>query len=141
MADIRLTEEMRETIGTALADGLPVMVASSSKAGIPDIVFKGSTMVWDEEHLAFWERSHGQTLRNLEENPNICLLYRNPARRLVWKFFGHAELHRDDALRQQIMGRTVEAELARDPERKGIGVLIRVDKVLQGPTVLMQRGE
>jgi hypothetical protein len=108
---------------------------------MPDIAFKGSAMVWDTEHLAFWERSRGETLRNLEENPHICLMYRNPERQLAWKFFGMAELHADDALRQQIMDRTIEVELNRDPERKGVGVLIRVDRVVQGREVIMQRDE
>lgn len=138
---IQLTEEMREAIGTALADGAPVIVASASKDGAPDIAFKGSAMVWDDDHLAFWERSRGQTLRNLQENPNICLLYRNPTRRVVWKFFGVAELHETGDLRRQVMDRTIEVELSRDPERKGVAVVVRVDKVTQGPNVLMQREE
>lgn len=138
---IELTEEMREAIGNALAEGTPVMVATASRAGVPDIAFKGSAMVWDAEHLAYWERSRGETLRNLQENPHICLLYRNPKRGLAWKFFGVAAIHEDDESRRQIMDRTIEAELNRDPERTGAAVLIRVDRVLQGRNVLMQREE
>lgn len=138
---IELTDQMREAIGSALTEGTPVLVASASKAGVPDIAFKGSAMVWDGEHLAFWERSRGQTLRNLAENPHVCLLYRNPQRAVAWKFFGVAELHHDDDLRRQVMDRTIEVELNRDPERKGVAVLVRVDRVMQGPNVLMQREE
>ena len=50
-----------------------------------------------------------------------------------------AELHRDGATREQIMAKTVEFELARDPERKGAGVLIRVDRVLQMGQEIMRR--
>jgi predicted pyridoxine 5'-phosphate oxidase superfamily flavin-nucleotide-binding protein len=138
---IELTDEMREAINNALTDGAPVIVASASRGGMPDIAFKGSAMVWDREHLAWWERSRGQTLRNLEENPQVCLLYRNPQRRVAWKFFGVAELHHEGDLRRQIMDRTIEIELSRDPERLGVGVLVRVDRVVQGPNVLMQREE
>ena len=138
---IKLTDQMRDAIDNALAEGAPIVVATASRAGMPDIAFKGSVMVFDDEHMAFWERSGGQTLRNLEENPQVCLLYRNPQRGLAWRIFGVAELHRDDALRRQIMDRTVEAELNRDPERKGVGVLIRVDRVIQGRDVIMQRDE
>src|SRR5947209_161868 len=104
---IALTDEMREAFASSLADGAPVIVATAAASGEPDIAFKGSAMVWDAEHLAFWERSRGQTLSNLEENPHICLQYRNPARQLAWKFFGVAELHAAGDLRQQVMDRTI----------------------------------
>lgn len=136
---IELTEEMTTTIGTALADGAPALVASASKAGMPDLAFKGSLMVFDGEHLAFWERALATTLRNLEENPQVCVLYRNAQTRAAWKFFGVAELHRDGAVREQIMSKTIELELARDPERTGVGVLIRVDRVLQMGQEIMRR--
>jgi len=136
---IALTEEMKAALGTSLADGNPVMVASALASGVPDIVFKGSVMVWDTEHLAYWERAHGQTERALKENPNVCLLYRNPAARKAWKFFGVAELHPGGELRDAVMARTVQAELDRDPERKGTAVIIRVDKVIEMGQVIMQR--
>ncbi|MBA4181176.1 MAG: hypothetical protein C0506_11355 [Anaerolinea sp.] len=136
---INFTDEMKEALGSAFTAGLAVTVATSSAAGMPDIALKGSTMAFDNDHLAFWERSHGQTLRNLEENPQVCLYYRNPQTRLSLKFFGVAELLRAGETRQQIMDRTVEFELSRDPERKGVAVLIRVDRILQAGQVVQQR--
>jgi predicted pyridoxine 5'-phosphate oxidase superfamily flavin-nucleotide-binding protein len=137
---IALTAEMQKAFETALTDGAPVIVATADPAsGEPDIAFKGSAMVFDHEHLAFWERAHGQTLRNLEANPRTCLLYRNSKTRLAWKFFGTAALHRNGDLRQQVMDRTIQAELDRDPERRGVAVLIRVDRVLQAGQVIMAR--
>jgi predicted pyridoxine 5'-phosphate oxidase superfamily flavin-nucleotide-binding protein len=138
---IELTDEMRDAIDNNRAQGAPVMLATAGKSGMPDVVYKGSTMVWDNEHLAYWERARGQTLRNLEENPQICLFYRNPQTRLAWKFFGVAELLYEGDLRQRVMDRTIEAELAMDPERKGVAVIVRVDRVLQAGRVLMQREE
>lgn len=136
---IELTQEMREALDSALADGLPVIVATSGAAGLPDLAYKGSALVWDTDHLAFWERAHGTTLRNLQENPQACLLYRNPAKRLAWKFFGTVELLTSGELREGIMERSPKAELDRDPDRKGVAVLIRIDRVLQGGQPLMER--
>jgi predicted pyridoxine 5'-phosphate oxidase superfamily flavin-nucleotide-binding protein len=136
---IQLTDEMRTLLDSAIADRMVVMVATASKSGLPDISFKGSAMVWDEEHLTFWERAHGETERNLAENPQVTLMYRNPEKRIGWKFFGSAELLREGDLREQIMARTTPIELDRDPERKGTAVLIRIDRVMQGGNVLMQR--
>jgi len=136
---IELTDEMRDALAVALAQGVPMTVATASKAGVPDIAYKGSALVWDTEHLAFWERSHGQTLRNLQENPNVCLLYANFQARASWKFFGVVQLLADGPVREGIMARTPELELQRDPERTGVAVLVRVDRVLQRGQVVMER--
>ena len=139
MDPVKLTDEMREALANALTDRAPVTVATAGASGMPDIAYKGSAMVWDDDHLAFWERAHGTTLRNMQENPQICLLYRNPEKRQTWKFFGVCELHAEGSLRQEIMDRTIELELDRDPERKGVAVLIRIDRVLQLGQLVMER--
>lgn len=136
---IEFTEDMTNALNNSFADQMIVTVASSGTSGMPDIAFKGSAMAWDKDHIAFWERALGTTFRNLKENGQCCLLYRNMAARQVWKFFGVAEVHTEGALRDQVMARTVEGELARDPERKGAAVIIRVDKITQGPAVLQER--
>ena len=135
---VDLTGDISEAIGNALAERTVVLVGTASADGEPDIAYKGSAMVWDAEHMAFWERAGGQTLQNLTDNPKVCLLYSNPQRG-GWRFFGVAELHRQGDMRDQIMARTVQAELDRDPERKGVGVLIRIDRVIQGRSVIMSR--
>lgn len=136
---IELTEEMTAAINSSFTDGLALLVGTASKAGMPDMAYKGSTMAFDGDHLAFWERSHGQTLRNLDENSQVCLIYRNPQTRLAFKFFGVAQLLKEGLVRQQIMDRTVEFELSRDPERTGVAVLIRIDKILQAGQVVQER--
>lgn len=136
---IEFTEEMKSAISTAFSAGLATTVATASKDGMPDIALKGSMMAFDDDHLAFWERSHGLTLRNLDENPRVCVYYRNPQTRLSLKFFGEVQLLREGDVRQQIMDRTVEFELSRDPDRKGVAVLIRVDRVLQSGQVVQER--
>jgi uncharacterized protein len=132
--------DMAEAVNSALAEGNVCLVATASGAGMPDIAFKGSMMVWDADHLAFWERARGQTLRNLEENPQACVLYRSRERGVGWRFFGAALLHADGSLRDAVMARTVEVELNRDPERAGVAVLIRVDRVIAGRDVIQSRG-
>ncbi|MBI5947275.1 MAG: pyridoxamine 5'-phosphate oxidase family protein [Chloroflexi bacterium] len=136
---IELTEEMRAAFDTALTDGVPAIVATAGEAGMPDLAYKGSLMVWDNDRLAFWERVHGTTLQNMVENPHACVLYRNPSTRLAWKFFGAVTLEPTGELRDAVMAKTNEIELSRDPERKGIAVLIRVDKVMAAGRVLMER--
>ena len=136
---IELTDEMAQAVGNALADGTPCLMGTASKSGMPNVSYRGSVMVFDSEHLAYWERSLRTTLSNLRENPAIAVFYWNFATRTMWKFIGTAEVHADDGMRGEIMGRTIEAELQRDPERKGVGVLIRVERVLERGQVVMER--
>ena len=129
---IELTDEMAQAVGNALADGTPCLMGTASKSGMPNVSYRGSVMVFDSEHLAYWERAKNIAIHNLEENPQVEILYRNRDRGLSWRFYGRAEIHESDAIREQIMSRTVQAELDRDPERNGFGVLIAVDKVTDG---------
>ncbi|MGE0545133.1 MAG: pyridoxamine 5'-phosphate oxidase family protein [Dehalococcoidia bacterium] len=133
--------EMAEPVNNALAEGNVCLVGTASSSGEPDIAFKGSVMVFDQDHLAYWERSKGQSLQNLQDNPQACVLYRSRERGVAWRFYGAAEIHADGALRQQIMDRTVQAELDRDPERGGVAVLIRVDRIVAGRNVIQSREE
>ena len=139
MPAVALTEEITEAFASALTGGSPVSVATASRTGQPDIAFKGSAMVWDADHMAFWERAHGTTLANMQGNPAVCLLYANFKERKFWKFFGVAELHEAGPVRDAVMAKTIELELNRDPERKGIAVVIRIDKVIQMGQVTMER--
>jgi uncharacterized protein len=127
---IKLTDQMRELIDPALAKGTPCLVATASKEGMPNVGYKGSVMVFDDDSLAYWERTRQGTLENVEENPNVMILFRDPATRAAWRFVGKATVHKEGPLRDQVMARTVQAELDRDPERKGYAVIVRVDKVL-----------
>lgn len=136
---VKFTDEMRERINNASAEGNPILVATASAAGVPDIVFKGSTMVFDDDHLAYWERALATTFGNVQENGNVCFFYRNPQARLLWKIFGVAEVHKAGATRDEVMGRTIQAELDRDPERKGAAVVVRIDRVLEMGKETMRR--
>ena len=137
---IKLTEEMKELFDTALADGFACLVGTATKDGQPQISPKGSVMVFDDETLAYWERAKRSGLANLEENPKVVVYYSHPVKRIRWRFYGEASLHASGPIREDVMSRTVQAELDRDPEREGVAVLIRVDQVgeLSG-NILQQR--
>jgi len=138
---IRFTDEMKERINNAFRDKKYCVWATASKDGVPSISFRGSTFVWDDEHLAIWERSRQSGARHMEENPQVVMLYADLAARVGWRFYGQATVFKDGAMREKIMDRTVKDELDRDPDRKGYGVLVRVDKIRRysGDEVLQER--
>jgi uncharacterized protein len=126
---IALTDQMREIIDNALANGSPCILATAAADGEPDIGYKGSMMVFDNESLAYWERTRRQHLKNVQDNPKVVVLFRDPKTRVNFRFHGVATVHQDGSIREQVMSRTVKDELDKDPERKGAAVVIRVNKV------------
>ena len=137
---IKLTDDMRKMVDPALANGCPCILATVSADGEPDIGYKGSVMIFDDESLAYWERTRRQHLKNVQENPKVIVLFRDAKTKVGLRFHGKAEIHEKDALWEQVMARTVKDELDKDPERKGAAVIIRLDKVTNmGGQVLMSR--
>jgi uncharacterized protein len=126
---INLTDDMRNLVDKALANGSPCILASVSAEGEPDIGFKGSMMIFDDESLAYWERTRRQHFENIQANPKVVVLFWDAKTRMNWRFHGTAALHEHGALREQVMARTVKDELDKDPARKGVAVIIRVDRV------------
>ena len=137
---ISMTGDMRDLVNGALSDGVPCFVGTASKDGRPQISLKGSVLVYDEETLAYWERSKRTALGNIRENPLTVVFYRNPQQRIGWRFHGTATVHESGEVRDAVMERTVQPELDRDPDRQGVAVLVKIDLIdeLSG-NVLQQR--
>jgi coenzyme F420-reducing hydrogenase alpha subunit len=137
--EIDLTQ-YTEFFAQAVPDGTPVVVGTTSPDGTPDVALKGSFMVWDKDHVAFWERARGETLAALRANKKLVAMYRNSNRlRGQLRLYGEVvELLEDGDLREQVWDRTIETEQKADPEKKGVGVIARVDRVRLGPTVIVR---
>jgi predicted pyridoxine 5'-phosphate oxidase superfamily flavin-nucleotide-binding protein len=127
-------------VDPALANGCPCILATASADGEPDIGYKGSMMIFDDESLAYWERTKRQHLKNLTQNPKVVVLFRDAKSKAAFRFHGTATVLEDGPVREQVMARTVPAELEKDPERKGAAVVIKLDKVTNmGGQVLQSR--
>jgi hypothetical protein len=63
---------------------------------------RGSTMVFDEEHIALWERGRGTTTENLIDGTPVTIFMRNPALRAagilpkggILRLYGRAKIHK-----------------------------------------------
>ena len=80
---IELTDEMTAAVNSSLADRVRCVLATASKDGSPDLAIRGSMMIYDKEHLAYWERSRNESLANLGENQRVAVYYRNPEKRML----------------------------------------------------------
>ena len=137
---IDMNGEMKELVDRNHADGWSCTLGTSDKEGQPQLSLKGSVMVFDSETLAYWERAKRSALENVVENPKVVVLYNNMDTKILWRFYGTAEVHESGAIRDEVMARTVQAELDRDPDRLGVAVLVKVNKIAElSGTVLQER--
>ena len=66
-----------DAIDNALKEGAACVVGTVGADGLPNLGFKGSMMVFDTGHLAYWESTRRQHLANLRRNPQISVMYFN----------------------------------------------------------------
>ena len=129
-----LPQNLKDLINSAWVDGYPCLLATAGKDG-PNISPKGSMLVFDDDHLAYWERSKRQALENLGNDLRVVVMYANfKAQRdgLVdsgfLRFYGTAELHEDGPVKDAIFAKLTKREQEHDGADKGIGVLIHIDR-------------
>jgi hypothetical protein len=134
---IKISDDWRTLVNAGLADGLPCLVGTVGEDGYPSFGPKGSVLVLDDQTLAYWERSHRSSIANVRKNPKVMIYYRNstPAAREklpgggAIRFYGHAEVHEQGSLREKVKSMVVPAEIEKDPDNKGIAVVVRIDKI------------
>jgi hypothetical protein len=129
---IELTQ-FAEIVDNARTDGergQSTGVVATSNKGQPDVALKGSLMVWDADHLAWWERGLAETEAAVRANPRVAVMVRNVMRdRRTLRFYGEARIVDDPELRERIWERVVPVEKDTDPEKKGVAILVRIDRV------------
>ena len=111
-------------VGVALADGYA------------QISPRGSTMVYDDQHLALWERGKGSTNAQLHDGTKVTVFMRKPALREsgllpkggIARFYGTAKVHKSGPVYDKVWERLIAPEKERDPQKKGFGVLIKVER-------------
>jgi len=92
-------------------------------------------IVFDDQHLAYWERSKKTALENLGRDKRVAVMYANfKAQREgllesgFLRFYGTAELHESGPVREAIFQKLSKREQEHDGADKGIGVLIRIER-------------
>lgn len=131
----RIPKVLHEHINTAFPANV-CLVATSLPNGYAQVSPRGSTMVLDDEHLALWERGKGSTNANLKDGTKVTVFLRKPQLREsgvlpkggIARFYGTAAIHRSGPVYEEIWTRLVQPEKDRDPDKKGFGVLITIDR-------------
>jgi hypothetical protein len=131
-----LSDTIKTQISNAWDDGYPCLVATNGPQG-PNITPKGSMIVFDDQRLAWWERSKRAVLENLGHDKRICVMYANfKAQRDgildsgFLRFFGSVELHETGPVREAIFAKLLPREQTHAGAEAGIGVLIKIEKAI-----------
>ena len=119
---MRLDDDMRRVVKEQSLG----FVATVCPDGTPNLSPKGTTTVWDDEHLAFLHVHSPGTVANLALNPSIEINVVDPIVRKGYRFKGHAEVLTSGALHSEVLD-YFRRERGTDVERVRAVVLVRVD--------------
>jgi uncharacterized pyridoxamine 5'-phosphate oxidase family protein len=138
--DLTPFADIVENARTDHEQGLTTGLVATSNDGQPDVALKGSLIVWDKDHIAWWERAKRETLAALEVNPRVAIFVRNPTRdRRTLRFYGTAEVVEDLELRERVWDRVQQVEKDMDRDKQGVAVIVRVDRVRAGLADIQRR--
>jgi hypothetical protein len=109
-------------IGTVLPDGFA------------QITPRGSTQVYDGEHISLWERGRGSSTALLADGGKATVFFFDlgakdvlPIGGLV-RLYGTATAHKSGPVYDKVWERLIEPEKKSDPEKKGWAVLIKIER-------------
>jgi hypothetical protein len=93
-------------------------------------------MVFDDEHIALWERGKGSTSANLKDGTPLTVFFRKPQLREegilpkggIARFYGRAKIHKSGPVYEKVWERLVQPEKERDPNKTGFAVLIEIER-------------
>ena len=71
------SQQVKDLIFNAFQDHCVCLLATVDEEGAPNVSPKCSMIVYDDDHLAYWERSKKNALKNLQANPKVAVIYSN----------------------------------------------------------------
>jgi predicted pyridoxine 5'-phosphate oxidase superfamily flavin-nucleotide-binding protein len=116
-------------------------IATVCPDGAPNLSPKGTTAVWDDDHLMFADIRSPQSVQNIERNPSVEINVVDPLVRKGYRFKGQGVVHRSDELFQRGCQMYREAGASNEVTDKIRGVvLIRVERALPLTSPAYDRG-
>jgi uncharacterized protein len=96
---VKMPPEVRET----LEKQKPVPMATSSKAGVPNVVFIGAMKILDDETILIADNFFYKTAANLNENPKVSLLCYSGETKKSFQIKGRVEVHVKDKVHDDMI--------------------------------------
>jgi len=132
LTELKLSEEMKRAINTALESGRAIAIAYVDENNAPQLSFRGSTQAYSDTQLAIWVRNpQGRILSATKKNPAVALIYANhdPKERGFMSIRGRARVHESADTRRRVFEQAPAGERNLDKERKGVALVIDLDSI------------
>jgi len=112
------------------------LISMTLPDGFAQVTPKGSTMVWDGDTIAYWDRGSGTTHEHIKDGTKVTVYFRKSELREsgvlplggIARFYGTATLHHEGPIREEVWERMVEPEKERDLDKLGRAVLIQIER-------------
>jgi predicted pyridoxine 5'-phosphate oxidase superfamily flavin-nucleotide-binding protein len=129
-----LTEDMKRIVRQQKLG----FIATVCPDGTPNLSPKGTTTVWDDDHLVFADIRSPQSVQNIERNPSVEINVVDPLVRKGYRFKGQGIVHRAGDIFQR--GCQMYREMGLTHEIQSV-VLIRVERALPVFSPAYDRGD
>ncbi len=102
--------------------------------GFAQITPRGSTQVYDDDHISLWERGRGTTAALMADGTKCTVFYFNLGARDVLpiggivRLYGTATVHKSGPVYEKVWDRLIAPEKDWDKDKKGWAVLIRIER-------------
>lgn len=127
-----IPDHIRGQLNSALFNNTPICVAYVDENGQPVQSLRGSTVVFSPTQMGIWLRNaEGGLNRAIEKNQRLSLLYRDSNSRSTVVIQGRGHIESDPEVRRRLYEMTPEVEQLHDPNRKGVALIIDIER-LQG---------
>ena len=131
----KIPKTLQPHIDTAFPDHV-CLIGTTLPSGYAQITPRGSTMVFDDDHIALWERGKGSTTGNLHDGTRVTVYFRKPQLRAdgvlpkggIARFYGTATIVKSGPAYEEVWRKLVQPEKDRDPDKKGFAVLIKIER-------------
>jgi uncharacterized protein len=131
-----LSDTIKTLIRNAWDDGAPCLVATVGPLG-PNVTPKGSMIVYDDAHLAWWERSKKGAYDNLAHDNRVCIIYANMQAQRdkvlesgFLRFYGKVELIESGPVRERVFSMLLPREQTHVGADTGIAAMVRIEKAI-----------
>jgi predicted pyridoxine 5'-phosphate oxidase superfamily flavin-nucleotide-binding protein len=108
--------------------------------GTPNVSPKGTTTVWDDDHLMFADLASPKTVRNLRANPAIEINVVDPLVRKGYRFKGRAALHSEGEEYESALRLLAERGLESRRDRVRTLVLVAVHEAAPLVSPVYEKG-
>jgi hypothetical protein len=126
-----LTGDIASALDGAVQSGKTAVVAYVKADGSPSLSYRGSLLVLGPQQLGFWSRTTDSGIATeIAERPLVSILYYAAGERpgpAYLSIKGRARV--DASANDAVWNGMVQGERDFDPERKGVAIVVDVDRV------------